>query len=229
MALDEALLASSDPMPVLRLYTWAPDALSLGYFQRHDAVVGALRARGVELPGLVRRLTGGGAIHHVRELTFSIAAPASHPLYRGPIADSYARVHALIAAALRVHGVLAAPRADARLASDDRASPMCFHGSAAVDLAWGGRKGVGSAQRRLRRGGGRVLHHGSIKLGTSPLEGAIATVGDLSPEELGADLAAAFECGLDLELVPAEPRADELSAARARAAHFASEAFVRRR
>ena len=49
---------------------------------------------------LVRRITGGGAIHHQRELTFSLGLPLDHPLYAGPVAASYERVHALIAAAL---------------------------------------------------------------------------------------------------------------------------------
>jgi lipoate-protein ligase A len=229
MAFDEALLAAADPTPVLRFYTWRPDALSLGYFQRHDEVLAALARRGLG-PGswgaIVRRMTGGGAIHHVSELTFSIAAPADHPLYRGPIADSYARVHGWIAEALAARGARAAPRAAAALASDDAASPMCFHGSAPVDLAWGGRKGVGSAQRRT---GGRVLHHGSIKLGTSPLEGAIATLAGVTAEDLADDVAAAFATGLGVAIEAGAPREEELLHARAREAHFTSEAFVRRR
>ena len=64
MAFDEALLVSSNATPVLRLYTWSPGALSLGYFQRYDEVRAKLRARmgERELPPMVRRLTGGGAI-----------------------------------------------------------------------------------------------------------------------------------------------------------------------
>jgi lipoate-protein ligase A len=226
MALDEALLLARDPQPVLRLYTWAPEALSLGYFQRHDEVVAALEAGGATLPRLVRRLTGGGAIHHARELTFSIAAPLAHPLYRGPVADSYARVHAALADALARHGAPAALRAGARLASDDPSSPMCFRNSTALDLAWGGRKGVGSAQRRT---GGRVLHHGSIKLGSTPLEGPIAAVREAGPEELGRSLAEAFAARFGLAFDAQAPRPDELLAARARETFFTSPAFLRRR
>ena len=90
MALDEALLQGRAARPTLRLYTWRPAALSLGYFQRWSDVPAAAAA-----PAVVRRLTGGGAIHHDLELTFSIAAPADHPLYRGELANSYGRVHAL--------------------------------------------------------------------------------------------------------------------------------------
>ena len=226
MALDEALLLSADPRPVLRLYTWAPEALSLGYFQRHDEVVAALARGPGELPPLVRRLTGGGAIHHARELTFSIAAPAAHALYRGPLAESYARVHAALAKALARHGAPAVPRGAGALASDAPGSPMCFHGSTALDLAWGGRKGVGSAQRRS---GGRVLHHGSIKLGTTPLEGSIATVADASPQELGRTLVLALGERFGLAFEGEAPRPEELLAARARESFFTSPGFLRRR
>ena len=96
MAVDEALLLDgSQGEPVLRLYSFGPPALSLGYFQRFDDVPAAAR-----LPHVVRRMTGGGAIHHAEELTFSIAAPADHPIYCGEVSGSYERVHAAIASAL---------------------------------------------------------------------------------------------------------------------------------
>lgn len=230
MALDEALLRGEgrpdDARPVLRLYTWSPDALSLGYFQRYDEVTAALRGAGHALPTLVRRMTGGGAIHHLRELTFSIAADAAHPLYRGPIAGSYERVHRAVAAALRRHGAEARERGADALTSDDAASPMCFHGSTAVDLVWNGRKGVGSAQRRT---GGRVLHHGSIKLGSTPLEGAIATLGDIAPEELAETLLEVLGEAFGATFEDAPPREEELLYARARERFFASDAHLRRR
>ena len=180
MGLDEALLERPDTPLTLRLYSWSPDTLSLGYFQRWADVQGSERAGAV-----VRRITGGGAIHHTMELTFSIVAPQDHPLYRGPIADSYARVHAIMARALAAHGVEAGLREDRVLDSDREGTGMCFHVSTPLDVVWSGRKGIGSAQRRR---GGRVLHHGSIKLGPSPLEPGIASLegadGPLSAQEL---------------------------------------------
>ena len=76
LGLDEALLESSDAPVTVRFYSWKPATLSLGYFQKFAEVPAAQDARSV-----VRRFTGGGAIHHDRELTFSIAAPLDHPLY----------------------------------------------------------------------------------------------------------------------------------------------------
>lgn len=225
MGLDEALLVSGEATPTVRFYTWRPDTLSLGYFQRLADVPAAERAG-----ALVRRITGGGAIHHSNELTFSLALGLGHPLYEGPVAASYERVHALVAAALRDFGIEAQLRGERVLSSDVQGTGMCFHHSTPLDLAWDGRKGVGSAQRRK---GGRVLHHGSIKLDTTPLEGAIAYV-DRSRTGLDAAAVApalrlAIERGLDVRLEADVPSAAERSAARRLGARYVDPAFVRRR
>jgi lipoate-protein ligase A len=225
MGLDEALLFARGAPPTLRLYTWSPDTLSLGWFQALEDVPGAERAG-----ALVRRITGGGAIHHRAELTFSIAADLEHPLYRGPVARSYERVHALIARALARHGVAAVERGARSLASDRAGTGMCFHASSAQDLVWDERKGVGSAQRRKD---GRVLHHGSIKLGTTPLEGDIATLErqgvHVAPEELGRAVEDVFAEALGARLVHGVPGTQERAAAVALGARYVDPAFVRAR
>lgn len=225
MGIDEALLGAVDPTPVLRFYTWNPPALSLGYFQRWSDVALAADARAV-----VRRITGGGAIHHAEELTFSIALPAEHALYAGPVADSYRRIHGLIALTLGQFGLRAALCSERALRSDRAGTGMCFHASTSLDLAWNDRKGVGSAQRRA---GGRILHHGSIKLARDPLEEGVATVSDcgarIAPQELAARVAAVFTSELGIELVREETDAEELALARRRAARFVEPAFLHRR
>lgn len=225
MARDEALLLASEPRPTLRFYTWEPDALSLGWFQRWARVPERSAASAV-----VRRLTGGGAIHHANELTFAIGAPLDHELYLGPVADSYARVHRILARALAGLGVEARLRGALELRSERRGSAMCFHESTAFDLVWDGAKGVGSAQRRS---GGRVLHHGSIKLGTTPLEGPVATLWShapsLSPAELAERIVAAFEELLGARFAREEEDAEEAARAQARASFFASREHVERR
>jgi lipoate-protein ligase A len=217
MAIDEALLLYAEGEPVLRFYTWRPAALSLGYFQRRRDVPEARRAACV-----VRRITGGGAIHHAKELTFSITASLTHPLFAGPVRSSYERVHGWIAAALARHGVAARMRGSAGLGSDRAGSGMCFQKSTDVDLAWNGRKGVGSAQRRR---GGRVLHHGSIKLGASELEGDLAWV-DVPADTLAQSLARELEVRLACALEPSAMRPRERSHASERASHFSSEAYL---
>ena len=226
MGLDEALLNDPEAPPTLRLYTWSPDTLSLGYFQKWADAPGTESAGAV-----VRRITGGGAIHHTRELTFSIVLPQSHALFRGPVPLSYGRIHEALIAALSEFGVEASLAGQAGLLSDREKTGMCFHESTPLDVAWGGRKGVGSAQRRR---GGRVLHHGSIKLGSTPLEGDIATLEAYLPadEPLGAlapVLLRAIETSFAVRLEPGDATASERSAAQRLGERYLSRAFLRRR
>ncbi len=101
---------------------------------------------------------------------------------------------------------------------------MCFHASTPLDVVWEHRKGVGSAQRRR---GGRILHHGSIKLGASQLEQGIATVA-AACEEFAPALLDGFRrvCGLGFQ--DADPTGEELEEGLARGQRYSSEAFVRR-
>jgi hypothetical protein len=107
---------------------------------------------------------------------------------------------------------------------------MCFHRSTPLDLAWEGRKGVGSAQRRRH---GRVLHHGSIKLGASALEDGVGALRGhaqrLEPAALARALTTAFERELGCAFAREEPGPDERTLAAARASFYRSDDFVRRR
>jgi len=221
MGLDQALLEAGTAQPTLRFYTWSPDVLSLGYFQRHDSVPGSQRAGAI-----LRRVTGGGAIHHVGELTFSISAPLTHPLYAGVVGLSYARVHRVIARALRAYGIAADLRGPRKLASDRAGTGMCFHASTELDLVWDGRKGVGSAQRRKA---GRVLHHGSIKLAASPLDVGVATVPEVTPEEFSERLLESFRAELSIACERDVPTPAERDLARACSSRYLDPAFLRRR
>jgi lipoate-protein ligase A len=225
MGLDEALLESDQAPPTVRMYSWSPDTLSLGYFQTFADVPAVERAGAV-----VRRITGGGAIHHKGELTFSITAPLTDPVYRGPVAESYRRVHAAVARALAEFGVEAELCGDRKLESDDLATGMCFHASTPLDLTWDARKGVGSAQRRK---GGRVLHHGSIKLTTSELEGDIAFVDragtDLRPDQFAGALRSAFEQSFGVTLEAGVPDVEERTRARELGARYLDPKFLERR
>ncbi len=225
MGLDEALLLDEDAPPTLRFYSWSPDTLSLGYFQRFDEVPGTAKAGAV-----VRRITGGGAIHHVNELTYSFTASQADALFGGKVADSYLRIHGAVACALRQHGVEAQLRCQSSALSDREATGMCFHKSTAQDLVWGGRKGVGSAQRRTN---GRVLHHGSIKLASSELEGEIATLREAAPGLDAAGLAGglleAFRSELGLSFEVSVPSSEERASARTLGSRYLDPQFLRRR
>lgn len=220
MALDEAQLELDGLAPTLRFYTWKPAALSLGWFQRMDEVPSV---HGETI--VVRRLTGGGAIHHVRELTYSLAGPADAAPFDGAIARSYERIHASLAAVLATFGVRADLRGARALASDVAGTGMCFHASSALDLVLDGRKLVGSAQRRKQ---GRVLHHGSIKLAASAREPGVAELPGVEPQRLAHACATGLARGLGLELEHAVPSTAELAFVRTREAWYASDEHVRR-
>src|SRR5437868_9532074 len=114
MALDEALLdvVAADPSAaVFRTYEWSVPTLSLGYFQGVAEAEADPRWR--EVP-LVRRPTGGGAIWHHHELTYTLVVPRSHPLAQRP-AELYRATHAAIAEVLRAQGIAADRRGEGTL------------------------------------------------------------------------------------------------------------------
>jgi lipoate-protein ligase A len=162
MAVDEALLLEGPPA-ALRLYSWSPPGLSLGYFQPHDFTE--------TVPGdrvVVRRQTGGGAIYHDNEITFSLTLDTE--LLPGSVLESYEAIHGAIARALDTVGVPTAMAAQSDVSNHRRpAQGWCFATPSAPDLITvEGRKIVGSAQRRINQPRPRILHHGSIVLRASP-------------------------------------------------------------
>lgn len=182
MALDEALLEAvgdGRSPPTVRLYAWEPPCVSLGYAQpAADVDHDRLRRAGWEL---VRRPTGGKAILHTDELTYSVIGPADHPLLAGGVLSSYRRLSAGLQLALRNFGLR--PEMQAAPAANGR-NPICFQDPGAYELTVGGLKLIGSAQ--LRRGRA-VLQHGSL-----PLTGDIGRIcaalrySDESQRQLGA-------------------------------------------
>jgi len=177
MALDEALLESviNGAAPVVRFYTWQPATLSLGVNQPTGEID---RYACEELGfGLVRRITGGRAVLHQHELTYSAIAPESDPRVSGGVIESYRKISAPLVAGLQALGAnveLTAPnRAAFRAMSQARRyqnlseleqsnhGAVCFDTASAYEISTGGRKLVGSAQARR---GGALLQHGSILL-----------------------------------------------------------------
>lgn len=161
MAADEALAESvaAGAPPVLRLYTWSPACVSLG---RNQPARGRFDTRLAQRRGIdiVRRPTGGLAVHHDRELTYAVAMPVA--LLGGP-RRGYREINRAIVNGLRRLGVAAsiAGIADAgvvRTAARPWHEP-CFREAARGEVVAGGRKLVGSAQRCER---GVLLQHGSI-------------------------------------------------------------------
>jgi lipoate-protein ligase A len=163
LALDEAIFRSvrdgSRP-PTVRCYAWDPPALSLGYAQDCDGTVdrAACRARGI---AVVRRITGGGAVLHDDEVTYSVASGPAPALFGTGLVPAYRRIAGALVEALRELGVAAEAVQPGGGARSPR-HPSCFAAAAGYEIAVGGRKIVGSAQRRE---GGAFLQQGSILLG----------------------------------------------------------------
>ncbi len=167
MARDESLLEAvgrGDSPPTLRFYQWSPATISLGYFQDY-AEYAKLPPPAGQL-AVVRRQTGGGAILHDLELTYSLTVPIDHAFIAGNASRLYERVHAAAAALLREIGVPvvgpASSRSDSAHAGCSQRGPFfCFERHGPIDLLAHGRKIMGSAQRRTTSA---VLQHGSLIL-----------------------------------------------------------------
>lgn len=162
MALDQAIAeacAAGDSPATLRFYRWQPPSVSLG---RHQAVsdidLAAVDAGGYEV---VRRPTGGRAILHIDEFTYSVTAAADEPRVRGGVMDAYLRLSNALLAGLTRLGLGSVDKAagDVRTASD--VSAACFEVPSAYEITSRGRKLMGSAQSRRA---GYVLQHGSLPL-----------------------------------------------------------------
>jgi lipoate-protein ligase A len=156
MAVDEALLdrARRTGECVVRLYEWSRPTLSLGRNQTARGHYDLSLARELEVD-IVRRPTGGRAVLHHRELTYSVTAPSTR---FGSLKESYARVNRLLLAALRRLGVGASVARSTGHAAGPGLSP-CFDTPSEGELVLDGRKLVGSAQWRDE---GAFLQHGSI-------------------------------------------------------------------
>jgi lipoyl(octanoyl) transferase len=161
MALDQALAeacAAGTSPPTLRFYRWQPPSVSLGRHQPSAELdVEAIAARGYEI---VRRPTGGRAILHVDEFTYSVVAPADEPRVQGSVMDAYLRLSNALLAGLQRLGV-AADKAAGSVRTGPDVSAACFEVPSAYEITAGGRKLIGSAQSRRA---GYVLQHGSLPL-----------------------------------------------------------------
>lgn len=163
MAVDEAILEAvqhGQAPPTLRLYSWEPACLSLGYAQSiRDVDTDALAVRTWDL---VRRPTGGRAILHTDELTYSVIAPAEEPRLAGGVLESYRQLSAALLEGLRLLGVPAEGQSKKDAHSDGRSpNPVCFEVPSDYEIVVRGKKLVGSAQARRKK---VVLQHGSIPL-----------------------------------------------------------------
>lgn len=178
MARDESLLESvgrGESPPTLRFYQWSPAAISLGYFQEF-AEFESLAPPASSLD-VVRRQTGGGAILHDLELTYSLTVPVDHPFVKGNASRMYETVHDAAGALLKGLGV-PVERGPAQGGGCSQRGPFfCFERHGPIDLLANGRKIMGSAQRRTTSA---VLQHGSLILDTRYPQQQCSTIAEFA-------------------------------------------------
>jgi lipoate-protein ligase A len=188
MAVDEVLLeaAAAQGRAALRLYAWDAPTLSLGYFQA--AADRELHAASRACP-LVRRTSGGGAIVHDRELTYSLAMPHSNSRSTSAT-ELYDLIHESLVEIFRGIGLAAAMfrPAAGECASGVQTSSvphfLCFQRRACGDIVSGEAKIVGSAQRRRQRA---VMQHGSILLARSAAAPELPGIQELTANKLASE------------------------------------------
>jgi len=162
MAVDEAILESSiqkKVLPTLRLFAWHPYTLSLGHAQPVSNInLMRLNSKGW---GLVRRPTGGKAILHADEMTYSVCAPNDNLLVRGNVIESYRRLSQGLLQGLAILGIAADSKPKNENERGLTANPVCFQYPSDYEITFNNKKLIGSAQARKKNG---VLQHGSIPL-----------------------------------------------------------------
>ncbi len=230
MAIDAAILACTAPQggPTLRFYSWSSPTLSLGYFQSFRQR--SEHPESSQLP-VVRRATGGGAIVHDRELTYSLTVPASRQ-WVGAAPELYRAVHVAFAEALADFGVRAIRFADSSRLAPAGEPFLCFQRRTEEDLLVNQYKVLGSAQRR---GQGGLLQHGSLLLAASPAAPQLPGIAELCSQAIAAAeisrcLAEKLAALLNVQWMDAAASAEEQAAAVVIAAEkFAAPAWTQRR
>ena len=228
MAVDEAIMQAvgeGKSVPTIRFYGWDPFCLSIGYAQsmRAEVDMDAVRARGFDV---VRRPTGGRAILHGDELTYSLLVSQDEPRVAGGIVESYRRLSGGLVEGLRLLGAEALQSQPQQGATQEK-SAACFDAPSHYEITVCGKKLVGSAQMRRK---GMVLQHGSLPLCgdigrimdylimsseerreylRQDLRGRAATLeevlGRVVPfAEVASALGEGLSCTLELDLVPGE-------------------------
>lgn len=220
MAIDEAIFRETirhQKPPTLRFYGWHPAAVSIGYFQDliQEINIDRCRLSGVDI---VRRMTGGKAVYHRDEVTYSLVAGKSEKRFPHHIIRTYEKISLCLASGLSHLGIksqLAETKTGNPTRTRDMAS-ACFSAPSGNELIVDGKKICGSAQTRTQGG---FLQHGSLLLTFDPVEtaalillpyasepseklrGSVTAVNEIIPLPVSAEaLAAVLEKGFMDEL-----------------------------
>ena len=151
MAIDEALFLEKDLLPCLRFYSWEGNSLSFGYFQKYEES----RKKYPQCSSYVRRITGGGAVLHTNEFTYSIVMKPNCPAFKISPFNFYKEIHQKISFSFSSK---AKPLIKE---SASKKGNICFESPSQNDLLFEGEKIAGAAQKKNIHFG--LLFQGSIK------------------------------------------------------------------
>jgi lipoate-protein ligase A len=228
IALDEAIsenVRQKVSPPTLRLYHWDRPSLSIGCFQKvSDVDTGYCDKKGYPV---VRRQTGGRAILHDSELTYSFSASADSHFFNGSLLENYAVISRALLLALKLRDIDAEASFCRKRESSNR-HPACFRAVSYGEISVGGKKVIGSAQKLYKDG---FLQHGSILFSFDAGElckvlgqndedacndiGAINDYTDrISFDDLRTALKEAFESTLNVKMISDHPTKSELTLAK---------------
>ncbi len=166
MAVDEALVhaVAKGADPVFRVYAWTPPAISFGYAQHVGREIDPEKCRQKNID-IVRRSTGGRAVLHWNELTYSVICKIDDPSLGGSIQEAYRNISSGLLAGLELLNILATLESRRLAQPSPRGKELtspCFTSTAQYEITYQGRKLIGSAQQRI---GNVLLQHGSLLLG----------------------------------------------------------------
>jgi lipoate-protein ligase A len=228
MALDEAIseaVRQNLSPPTLRLYQWDRPSVTIGYFQKTSEInVNYCTEKGYPV---VRRATGGRAILHDIELTYSFSSPKKNSLFNGTLLENYTVISKALVKGLNLIGI------NARISfvkkrCDNHRNSACFKSVSYGEVTVDGRKVIGSAQKRYQNG---FLQQGSVLLSFKAKElcnvlngdneedfrdiGSINDIGGgITFKDIKNTFKEAFEKELNVKLISDNPSKFELSLAK---------------
>jgi lipoate-protein ligase A len=228
MALDEAVseaVRQKNSPPTLRLYQWDRPSISIGYFQKISEIDTDYCMKN-DYP-VVRRLTGGRAILHDMELTYSLSSLHDSYPFNGGLLDNYRTISSALLSGLNSVGI-EAEMSFVKKRTEGHRDPACFKAASYGEVTVESRKIIGSAQKRYKDG---FMQHGSILFSFNSEElgnvlndyssknfKGIGSIIDYAPsisfDDLKDSLKESFENELDIKLISDMPTKYELKLAK---------------
>lgn len=232
MAVDRALLElaeTGDTPPTLRFYRWSRPTISLGYFQKAREI--DTQSETVRKLDFVRRPTGGGAILHDDEITYSLTLPFGAFDEPVSIEPMYRLVHDAFIEVLAGMGIMVDYRGGKDPEHHAGQPFFCFARTYSLDLTLAGDKLLGSAQRRLKQA---AMQHGSFILGRTHHEQPSAELrphvgGEFSECDFNLEIAGSVARRLGMDTAEGTFSPAELDRAGELKGYFASDEWNRKR